>query len=66
MRRRPEQLVSKAIDLLHKARFTLDRAGDGNAVAAVERALSAATFARAAALQAENIAPSARKPKRPR
>jgi hypothetical protein len=49
------QLVSRAIDLLHKARFVLDQGGAGEAVAAVERALAAATFARAAVLQAEKI-----------
>jgi hypothetical protein len=66
MRRSPEQLICQAIDLLHKARFMLDQAGEGNAVADVERALSATTFARAAVVQAEKIAPWIRKPKRPR
>jgi hypothetical protein len=42
----------------------LDQTGAGDAVAAVERALAAATFARAAALQAEKIAASVPKPKR--
>jgi hypothetical protein len=64
--RRPEQLISRAIDLLFKARFMLDQAGAGNAVAAVERALASATFARAAALQAEKIAATVPKPKRRR
>jgi hypothetical protein len=62
--RRPEQLISRAIDLLHKARFMLDQAGAGNAFAEVERTLTAATFARAAAVQAEKIAASLTKPKR--
>jgi hypothetical protein len=63
---RAEQLVSKAIDLLHKARFVLDQAGAGEAVAAVERALMAATFARGAVFQAEKIAAGFPKPKRRR
>jgi hypothetical protein len=29
--RRPEKLISRAIELLHKARFMLDQAGAGNA-----------------------------------
>jgi hypothetical protein len=62
--RRPGQLVSRAIDLLHKARFVLDQAGAGEAVAAVERALAAATFAPAAVLQAEKIPAAVPKPKR--
>ena len=63
---RPEQLISRAIELLHKARFMLDQTVAGDAVAAVERALTAAAFARAPALQAEAIAASVAKPKRPR
>jgi len=31
---RPERLISRAIELLHKARFMLDQTGAGNAVAA--------------------------------
>jgi hypothetical protein len=63
---RPEQLISRAIELLHKARFMLDQAGAGAAVAAVERTLAAATFARAAALHAEKIAATVPKRKRRR
>jgi hypothetical protein len=63
---RPGQLISRAIELLHKARSMLDQAGNGATVAAVERALAAATFARAAALQAEKIAATVAKRKRRR
>ena len=63
---RPDQLISRAIDLLHKAHFILDQAGAGDAVAAVERALASVTFARAAAVQAEKFAASVPKPKRRR
>jgi hypothetical protein len=61
---RPGQLVSSAIDLLHKARLVPDQAGAAEAVAAMERALAAATFARAAALQAGKIAATVPKPRR--
>jgi hypothetical protein len=61
---RAEQQISRAIEFLHKARATLDKTGATEAVAEVERALSAATFARGAAVRAEKFAASL--PKRQR
>jgi hypothetical protein len=49
--RRPEELISRAIDLLHKAGFLLEQACATEAVAALNRAVAAARFARAAELQ---------------
>jgi hypothetical protein len=48
---RPWELVSHAIGLLHAAGFMLKEAGANEAAAAVNRALGAATFARAAVLR---------------
>jgi hypothetical protein len=53
--RRPEQLIGRAIDLLHKARGMLEQTGAGRAVADLERAIASATFARGAVLQVQKI-----------
>ena len=62
----PEQLISRAIDLLHKARGMLAQTSAHNAVFDLERAIASATFARGAAVQIEKIGASVPKSKRRR
>jgi len=60
----PEELISRAIDLLHKARRMLDQAGSQRAVFDLERAMASATFARGAAVQVEKTGASVPQPRR--
>jgi hypothetical protein len=61
---RPKQLISRAIELLHKAGSLLDQVGADQAVSDINRAVVSARFARAAPLQAEKVAASVSKPNR--